>query len=90
MGTADGGYLGLLFGSDRLLTVAPLEVEDLVEGGNEVGTDSLGFRLGDILVELRQAVRHATLGIGLEIRTLVSKYIRAVWVDDGNVTVSLG
>ena len=89
MGTADGGYLRLLLGCDGLLTVAPLEVESLVECGDEVGADGFGLRLGDVLVELRQAACHATLSIGLEVGALVGKDVGAVWIDDGDVMVSL-
>lgn len=90
MSTTDSGYLRLLLGSDRLLVIAPLEVEGLVEGGDEVGTDSLRLRLGDVLVELRQTTSHTTFGIGLEVGTLVGKDIGAVWVDDCDDTVGLG
>ncbi len=82
--TADGGYLGLLLGGDGLLAIAPLEVKGLVEGGDEVGADGLRLRLGDVLVELHQAARHATFGIGLEVGALVGKDVGAVWIDDGN------
>ena len=85
VGTADGGYLGLLLGSDGLLTIAPLEVESLVEGGDEVGADGLGLRLGDALVELRQAARHETLGIGTVVGTGTCDDILAVGVDDGGI-----
>lgn len=78
MGTADGGYLRLLLGCDGLLTIAPLEVEGAVESGDEVGADGLRLRLGDVLVELRQAARHATLGIGLVVGALVGKDIGTV------------
>lgn len=89
MGTADGSYLSLLLGSDGLLAIAPLEVEGLVEGGDEVGTDSLRLWLGDVLVELHQASRHAPLGIGLEVGALVGKDVWATWVDDGDNGVGL-
>lgn len=89
VGTADGGYLRLLLGCDGLLTVAPLKVEGLVESGDEVGADGLGLWLGDVLVKLRQAARHATLGIGLVVGALVGKDVGATWVDDGDVSVGL-
>ena len=89
VGTADGGYLSLLLRCDGLLAVAPLEVEGLVEGGDEVGTDGLSLRLGDVLVELRQATGHATLGIGLVVGALVGKDIGATGVDDGDDAVGL-
>ena len=90
VGTADGGYLSLLLGCDGLLTIAPLEVEGLVESGDEVGADGLGLWLGDVLVKLRQAARHATLGIGLVVGALVGKDVGATWVDDGDNGVGLG
>lgn len=80
----------MLLGGDGLLTVAPLEVEGLVEGGDEVGADGLGLRLGDVVVELRQAACHATLGVGLVIGALVGKDVGATWVDDGDNGVGLG
>lgn len=78
-----------MLGCDGLLTIAPLEVKGLVEGGDEVGADGLGLRLGDALVELCQAARHATLGIGLEVGALVGKDVGATWVDDGDNGVGL-
>ena len=85
VGTADGGYLGLLLGSDGLLTIAPLEVESLVEGGDEVGADGLRLWLGDVLVKLREAARHETLGIGTVVGTGTCDDILAVGVDDGGI-----
>ena len=79
----------MLLGCDGLLTIAPLEVEGLVEGGDEVGADGLGLRLGDVVVELRQAARHVSLGIGLKVGALVSKDVGATWVDDGDNGVGL-
>lgn len=90
VGTTDGGYLSLLLGCDGLLTIAPLEVEGLVEGGDEVGADGLSLRLRNVVVELRQAARHATLGIGLVVGALVGKDVGATWVDDGDNGGGLG
>jgi len=90
VGTTDGGYLRLLLGSDGLLTIAPLEVEGLVEGGDEVGADGLRLWLGDVLVKLREAARHETLGIRLVVGALVGKDVGATWVDDGDNGVGLG
>lgn len=85
MGTADGGYLCLLLGCDGLPTIAPLEVEGLVEGGNEVGADGLRLRLGDVLVEVEHATCHLDLGIGTVVGTGTCDDILAVGVDDGGI-----
>lgn len=85
VGTADGGYLSLLLGCDGLLTIAPLEVEGLVEGGDEVGADSLGLTLRDVLVEVEHATCHLDLGIGTVVGTGTCDDILAVGVDDGGI-----
>ena len=90
VGVADGSYLDLLLGCDGLLTIAPLEVEGLVEGGDEVGADSLGLTLRDVLVEVEHATCHLDLGIGTVVGTGTCDDILTVGVDDGGIERVIG